>query len=123
MYDKCMCYCETTSADLAKASEEADASMKELSASLEENKSEKTQLDAELVEHKSDRDSAKQDLAKATSLRNKEASEYGELKKDSDMNIAALAGSIPAIEKGMGGSAALVQLGPNKDRLQHLIES
>jgi len=121
LYDKFMCYCETTAADLAKASEESDAQMKDLSATLEEDKSEKTQLDAELAEHKSDRDGAKADLAKATAIRGKEASEYAELKKDSEANIAALGGSIPAIEKGMGGSA-LVQV-PNKDRLKKLVES
>ena len=51
---------------------------------LEEGKAEKAQLDQELKEHKADREGATQDLAKATSLRTKEAEEYAGLKADSE---------------------------------------
>merc|ERR1719160_2289359 len=54
-------------------------------------------------------------------LRGKEQAEYEALKADSETNIAAMAGAIPALEKGMGG-AALLQL-PNGDRLHKLISN
>ena len=121
LYDKFMCYCEATTADLNAAAAESSSQIQELGNKVQEGTAEKAQLDQELKEHKADRESAKQDLAKATSLRTKEAEEYAAVKADSEANIAALAGAIPAIEKGMGG-AALMQL-PHRDRLQHLVES
>jgi len=121
LYDKFMCFCESTTADLQSSSEESSAQISDLGNKLEEGKAEKAQLDQELKEHKADREGATQDLAKATSLRTKEAEEYAGLKADSEANIAALSSAIPAIEKGMGG-AALMQL-PKAAQLKKLVES
>jgi len=121
LYDKFMCYCETTTTDLSSARDQSDSSIKEFSATLEESKAEKAQIDQELAEHKSDREAAKADLAKATAIREKEAEAFAATEADSTVNIGALSASIPAIEKGMGG-AALMQVPASKPLLK-LVES
>merc|ERR1719399_93128 len=76
MFEKFMCYCGSNTGDLASAIETAKASIESLGAKLKSEEAEKVQLAQELVEHKKDREGAKADLAEATSLREKEASEF-----------------------------------------------
>merc|ERR1719440_527271 len=76
LYDAYMCYCKTTNEDLAKAADEADSKINEVSAKLEEDSASKTGIDQELAQHKADRESATNDLAKASGIRNKEAGEF-----------------------------------------------
>lgn len=121
LYDKFMCFCETTSAETAKAASDANAKIDELSSKLKEESAEKTQLEQEIGDHKKDREAAKNDLAEATNLREKEKGEYDALAADANTNIEALNGAIPAIEKGMGG-AAFIQL-PVGRRVMKLVQS
>merc|ERR1719388_751400 len=54
-------------------------------------------------------------------IREKEAGEFAADKADMETNIEAMAGAIPALEKGMGG-ASLMQL-PGASRLHKLVEN
>merc|ERR1719265_155526 len=81
----------------------------------------KTQTEQELADAKTDRTSAQNDLQEAQTLRAKEANEFAAEKADSETNFAAMAGAIPALEKGMGG-ASLVQV-PNADRVKKIVSS
>lgn len=107
LYEKFMCFCKTSFADLTKKDADAAAMIDELSAKLKAEAAEKTQIAQELVDHKKDREAAKADLEEATSLRAKEAAEFSATKGDMDTNIAAMASAIPALEKGMGGAVLL----------------
>jgi len=62
------------------------------------------QLKKDLAEHKGDRADAKDALAKATALREKEATIFAKDSSDAKTNIAAMGKAIAAIEKGAGGS-------------------
>merc|ERR1719301_268065 len=121
LFDKFMCFCSGNNGELSKAAADASASIEQLSAKLKAEEAEKVQVAQELIDHKKDREQAGEDISEATMIREKEANEFAEMKADSETNIAAMAGAIPALEKGMGG-AALLQL-PGADRLQKLIES
>jgi len=121
LYDAYMCYCKTTNDDLAKAADEASSKISEVSSKLEEDDAAKTSIDQELAGHKADRSSAQNELAKATAIRNKEAAEFAESEADAKANIAAMAGAIPALEKGMG-AASFMQT-PGADRLRKLVAS
>jgi len=121
LFDKFMCFCSGNNGDLTKKAADAKAAIEELSAKLKSEEAEKVQTAQELIAHKADRESAKGDLEEATMLRAKEADAYAAEKADSETNIAAMAGAIPALEKGMGG-AALLQV-PGGDRLKKVIES
>jgi hypothetical protein len=112
LFDKYMCYCETTNADLEKSAAGSSAKISELSAKLEEETGEKSQIDQELAEHKADRAQAKKDLAAATAIREKESAAFAADDADQATNLGALSGALPALEKGMGASA-LVQLPGN----------
>lgn len=121
LFDKFMCFCSANTGDLGKAEEDAKAKAEEMAAKLKSEEAEKSQIEQELVDHKTDRETAKSDLAEATTLREKEATEFAAMKADSETNIAAMASAIPAIEKGMSG-AALLQI-PAGQRVRKLVES
>merc|ERR1719388_583631 len=121
MFDKFMCFCSGNDGDLKKKAADAKASIEELTAKLKAEEAEKVQLAQDLIGHKKDREAAKSDVEEATTLREKEASEFAAEKADSETNIAAMAKAIPALEKGMGG-AALLQM-PSGSRLRKIVES
>jgi len=117
LFDKFMCYCSGGSGDLDKAMADASAQIDELTARLKSEEAEKSGIGQQLIDHKTDREGAKNDLSEATMLRKKEQGEFEALKADSDTNIAAMAGAIPALEKGMGGAALLQLKGGNTLRM------
>jgi len=121
LHEKFMCYCKSTDASLTKANADAIAKIDELGSKVKAETAEKSQITQELADHKKDREAAKADLDEATSLREKESSEFAALKADSDTNIASMAAAIPAIEKGMSG-AALLQV-PRCRKLKQIISA
>jgi len=121
LFDKFMCFCNGNSGDLAKSAADAKAQIEQLSAQVKSEEAEKVQVGQDLIGHKADRAQATDDAAQATMLRGKENAEFTAEKADSETNIAAMAGAIPALEKGMGG-ASLMQL-PGADRLHKLVAS
>lgn len=120
MFEKFMCFCGSNGGDLAAAIETGKASIESLSAKLKSEEAEKIQLGQELVGHKKDRESAKNDLAEATSLREKEASEFDAASAESATNIEAMGGAITTLEKATGG-ASFVQL-RNAPQLKRIVE-
>lgn len=120
MFEKFMCYCGSNSGDLASAIETAKASIESLGAKLKSEEAEKTQLAQELIDHKKDREAAKADLAEATSLREKEATEFAASSADSATNIEAMGSAITTLEKATGG-ASFVQL-RNRGQLKQIVE-
>merc|ERR1719407_144023 len=104
MFDKYMCYCQNADSTLAKSIADAENKITQLESLIGEDAAEKKQLEAEVKEAKESRAQAKEDIAQATTLREKEAKAYAKFKGDSEANIGALSKAIPAIEKGMAGA-------------------
>merc|ERR1719223_161037 len=94
IFDKFMCYCDNADTLLAGAITTAENKIPQLEAAVGK--------DVDVKNHKADREAAKAAIAEATSLREKEATDYAKVSGDLKTNIAALAKAIPAIEKGMG---------------------
>merc|ERR1719324_1825566 len=99
-----MCYCSNAEDTLGKSIADAETRIPQLESENKEDLALKTQLEAELKEAKASRTEAKETIAQATALRDKEAKAYAKFKSDSEANIGALNGAIPAIEKGMAGA-------------------
>jgi len=104
IYDKFMCYCDNADTLLGGAITAAENKIPQLEAAIGGDLAEKTQLEADLKQHKADRAAAKEAIAKATALREKEATAFAKESGDLQTNLDALAKAIPAIEKGMGGA-------------------
>jgi len=109
LFDKFMCYCQNGEGSLQAAVDKSSAAIDEFSAKLKAETAEKSSVAQALIQHKSDREAATSDLEEATMLRGKEESAYSETKADMETNLKAMAGAIPALEKGMGG-ASFVQM-------------
>merc|ERR1719456_2061278 len=89
---------------MSKSVEDAAQRITELKSKLEADKAEKSQLDQELIQHEQDRAGAKKDLETATSIREKEHSDFVESTGQQKADLDAMTGAIAALEKGMGGS-------------------
>merc|ERR1719472_440575 len=73
MYDQYMCYCENADGTLGKSISDAETKIPQLESSIKEDAALKKQLEAELKEAQVSRVEAKDAIAKATSIREKEA--------------------------------------------------
>merc|ERR1719171_1530839 len=103
LFDKFMCYCQTTEGDLGKSIAEAEDKIPQLQSAIEEGTEQKKQLDDAIVKHKEDRSSAEEAIAEATAMRGKESAAFAKDSSEMKANIDAMAKAIPAIEKGMSG--------------------
>merc|ERR1719487_1611459 len=119
LFDKFMCFCEGGTKEMTKAADDAKLKIQQLTSEIEANEAEKTRTDQELVQHKKDREEAKAAIAKATKIREKEHAAYEKESGETKTNIDALNRAIPAIEKGMAGSA-LIQAGVTSQMLDRL---
>merc|ERR1719162_2030638 len=66
LFEKYMCYCETSDATLGKSIEEATTKIPQLEADIKVAVETKTTLDGEIKLHYSDREAAKEAMDKAT---------------------------------------------------------
>merc|ERR1719271_1744439 len=104
LYDKFMCYCKNGDEALAKSIGDAEAKIPQVTADIEAGEAQVKQLKSDLKSHQTDRAAAKAAMAEATSIREKEAGAFADLKAEADANIAACTKATAAIEKGMSGS-------------------
>jgi len=104
LFDKFMCYCTTGADDLAASIGSADTKIPQVEAALKEGQATKLQLEADIKQHQTDRTEAKEALAKATALREKEATIFAKDSGDFKTNVAAMGKAIDAISGGMGGA-------------------
>jgi len=104
LFDKFMCYCETSSAELAKSIEEAQDKIPQLESEIKTATEQKAQMEGELVNHKSNREDANEAIEKATAIRKKESNVFGQDSGETKANIDSLGKAVAAISKGLGES-------------------
>jgi len=109
LFEKFMCYCSGGEEKLTAAIDQGKAQISSLTSMIERGSGQKSQLDQDLATHKSDREEAQKTIQESTALREKEAAEFGASSGDMKSNIAAMAGAIDSLNKGL--SAALLQTG------------
>merc|ERR1719238_2718503 len=106
LFDKFMCYCSGGDGALDAAISQGNAQIEQLTAAIERGTAEKSQLDQDLATHRSDRVAAEKTIKESTALREKEAGEFAAESGDAKNNIAAMAGALDSLKKGL--SAALL---------------
>jgi septal ring factor EnvC (AmiA/AmiB activator) len=104
LFEKFMCYCKTGASTLEKSIADAEAKVGAVTSAIEEGEAEAKQLKADLKSHQTDRAAAKAAMAEATTIREKEAQTFADLKSEADANIAAATKATEAVSKGMSGS-------------------
>merc|ERR1719399_1573381 len=104
LFEKFMCYCKSGKASLGKSIADAEEKIPQLESDIKEAEATKAQLDADLVRHKQEREDAKGDIAKATSMREKDAAAFLKESTEDQSNLDALKKALAAIEKGMAGA-------------------
>merc|ERR1719272_341597 len=103
LFEKYMCYCETSDATLGKSIEEANTKIPQLESDIKVAVETKTTLDGEIKLHYSDREAAKEAMDKATAMRTKENGAFATESGTDTSNLDALKGALAAIEKGNAG--------------------
>jgi len=121
LFEKFMCICDSYPSELQTTIETSAKEIESLTSKIEEETALKAKLAEELKTHAVDKDAAAKDLAKATTLREKEVAEYDATAADLKGSIAQLDSAIPALEAGAGASALLQ--GAGASHLKNVIES
>lgn len=121
LFEKFMCICNEYPAELQTTIDSAAKEIESLNGKIEEETALKAKLAEELKQHAVDKDAAAKDLAKATTLREKEAVDYEATAADLKRSIAQLDSAIPALESGAGASALLQDA--STSHLKNVIES
>jgi len=103
LFEKFMCYCETSSATLGKSIDDAKTKIPQVESDIKETIALKAQLETDIENAKASREDANAAMQKATAIRDKEHKEWSAEDAEADSNIAALGKAIAAIEKGMSG--------------------
>merc|ERR1719408_432471 len=98
LYDKYMCYCKNADATLGKSIADADVKIPQLQTDIEEAEAKKAQLEEDVKNHQADRAAAKEAMAKATSIREKEAAAFAATEGELKSNVEAMAKAIAALE-------------------------
>jgi len=104
LFNKFQCYCQGNENKLTSSITAAGEAIDRLDSSVKVGQAAKTQTNAELKAHKEERAAAKSAIEEATSMREKEHSDFSAESGDLKANIGALEQAIPAIENGMAGS-------------------
>merc|ERR1719324_118592 len=104
LFEKFMCYCKNGKGALESSIEQAKQTNDQLKSSISEADASLKQMKADLKQAQTDRAAAKTAVAKATALREKEASAFATESGELKTNIAATNKASAAIEKGMGGA-------------------
>eukprot|EP00445_Apocalathium_hangoei_P002835 CAMPEP_0203851778 /NCGR_PEP_ID=MMETSP0359-20131031/7539_1 /ASSEMBLY_ACC=CAM_ASM_000338 /TAXON_ID=268821 /ORGANISM="Scrippsiella Hangoei, Strain SHTV-5" /LENGTH=731 /DNA_ID=CAMNT_0050767829 /DNA_START=43 /DNA_END=2238 /DNA_ORIENTATION=- len=104
LFDKFMCYCTNGKGDLEKSIADADAKVPAVGSEITVGEEKLEQAKGDLTGAQTDRAAAKEAMAQATGIREKEAAAFGAAKAEDDINIAAIAKAVAALEKGSAGS-------------------
>merc|ERR1719181_2203481 len=108
IYEKFMCYCETTEKETTKTLEDTRAHVGSLESTIQELSGSNAQLDAELKDLKEDIAENKKAIEEATGVRKKEEGEFSSESADMVNSISALDKAIPALKKGLEAPSAAV---------------
>jgi hypothetical protein len=104
LYEKYMCWCKSGASGLSASIAAAEAKISSLPSEIEAAEAALTQAKETLKKAQEDRAAAKEAMADATAMREKEAATFAAYKADKDANMAAIAGAVAALEKGMAGA-------------------
>jgi ParB-like chromosome segregation protein Spo0J len=103
LYEKFMCYCKTSGETLGKSIDDAETKIPQLESEIKAAGAEAAQLIEDLNSHKASREDAKAAMAKATSIREKEAAAFAKENAEEKANLEALGKALTSIQKGMSG--------------------
>jgi len=103
LFEKFMCYCKSSGAELGKAVADAETKIPQLESDIKEAEAQQAQLKADLKAAREDRDGAKEEIGKATEIREKDAAAFLKESTEDKSNLDALIKATKAIEKGLSG--------------------
>lgn len=103
LFDKFMCYCETSASELKGSIAESKDKIPQLQAEIKEETEAMKQAKGELVNHKADRVDATEAIEKATAMRKSEGDEFAKESASAKANIDSITKAVAAISKGMAG--------------------
>lgn len=106
LYDKMVCWCETSEKEKTKAIADADAKDKDLVAEIEERAARHGVLETEIAQAKKDIGEENEALAKALQIREKEQGEFMTEEKETVQALINLKNAIQVLSKHHGGSFA-----------------
>jgi len=118
LFEKFECYCKNGRGDLAASISAAEEKAPGVSSAIEASEAKLAGAKSALKQAQADRSAAKAAISEATAIREKEAAAFATFKADQSANVAAIAGAVDAISKGMAGSFLQT---PAAETLRHAV--
>mmetsp|Transcript_37983 Transcript_37983/g.85537 ORF Transcript_37983/g.85537 Transcript_37983/m.85537 type:complete len:748 (-) Transcript_37983:78-2321(-) len=103
LYEKYVCHCKTFGGSLEASIAESNVKVPQVAKEIEQSEATVKRLKEELKSHQEDRSSASSTMDATTAQREGERKEFLAEEIEYKANLAALAGAIGAVEKGMTG--------------------
>jgi len=119
LFEKFMCYCNNGAGSLDASIATAAAKIDSLTGRIGTEKAQKSQAEQEVAQHKVDRTEAEKTVKESTTMREKEAAEFGAASGELKANLEAMTGALAALRKGLGASLLQTTAGQT---LRNIIE-
>jgi len=103
LYEKYVCHCKTFGSSLEASISESTVKVPQVAADIEQSEATVKRLKEELKSHQEDRTAAQAAMNATTAQREGEHEQFVAVETEYKANLAALAGAITAIQKGMAG--------------------
>lgn len=104
LFDKFMCYCQTSQRALIKSIAEAETKIPQLQSDIEETTAEQNQLKSDIAQAQKDKEAAERSIAEATSIREKEADAHRKENTQDTANVRAMGKALASLRSGASAS-------------------
>jgi len=120
LFDKFMCYCNNGAGSIDASIETATAQISSLTGKIDTESAQKSQMQQDVAQHKTDRTAAKATIQESTTMREKEAAEFGASSGEMKANVEAMGSALSALKKGLSASLLQTSAGQTlRNILQH----
>lgn len=104
LFDKYMCYCQSSRSTLAASISDAEAKIPQLQTEIKDLNAEASQLSSDVEQSKQDRAAAEKSLTEAIAIRTGQAQAFARESTDAKQNIAASGKALESLRSGVATS-------------------
>jgi outer membrane murein-binding lipoprotein Lpp len=104
LFDKYMCYCQTSEKTLATSISDAEQKIPQLETEIKDLNAESSQLSSDVEQAQKDKEAAEKSLAEAQAIRRGQAEAFAAESRDAKANIAASGKALESLRSGVAAS-------------------
>jgi chromosome segregation ATPase len=101
LFDKYMCYCQSSEKTLASSINDAETKIPRLESEIEEGKAEKAQLVSDIASATKDKEAAEKSVSEATGMRKNEFDSFTKQDTENKANVEAMRKALQSVRSGV----------------------